>query len=59
VDARVAPCYILKPVCGVPDLQGTDRRHVYIMSHHVCNYVHRFVLQFYVSFYIFIPHVVS
>jgi hypothetical protein len=29
VDARSAPCLDLEPVCGVPDLQGTDTYEIY------------------------------
>jgi hypothetical protein len=35
------------------------RRHKFIMPHAVSNYVHRIMLQFYVSFCVFISHVVS
>jgi hypothetical protein len=38
---------------------GLWRHHEFIMPHPVCNCVHRIVPQFYVSFYVFIPHVVS
>jgi hypothetical protein len=38
---------------------GLRRCHMFILPHPIYNYVHKIILQFYVSFYIFIPHVVS
>jgi hypothetical protein len=38
---------------------GLWRCHVLILPRPICNYVHRIILQFYISFCIFIPHVVS
>jgi hypothetical protein len=35
------------------------RCHVFILPRPICNYVHRIMLQFYVSFCIFLTHVVS
>jgi hypothetical protein len=38
---------------------GLWRCHMFILPCPICNYVHRIMLQFYVSFCIFIPHMVS
>jgi hypothetical protein len=38
---------------------GLWRCHVFILSHPICNYVHKIVLQFYVYFVYFNRHVVS
>jgi hypothetical protein len=38
---------------------GLWRHHMFIMPHPVCIYTYRIVLQFYVYFCAFIPHVVS
>jgi hypothetical protein len=38
---------------------GLRRHHVFIMSHPICNYIHRIVHQFYVYFCALTPHVVS
>jgi hypothetical protein len=38
---------------------GLRRRHVFIIPLPVCIYVYKIVLQFYVCFCAFIPHVVS
>jgi hypothetical protein len=35
------------------------RHHNFIMPHPVCNYVHKIMLQFYISFCVFISHMVS
>jgi hypothetical protein len=45
---------------SLPYLKGGFRRcHVFIMPYPVCIYVHKIVLQFYVCFCSFTPHVVS
>jgi hypothetical protein len=38
---------------------GLRRRHVFIIPCLVCIYIHKIVLQFYVCFYTFIPHVLN
>jgi hypothetical protein len=45
---------------STPQSRGGFRmHHVLIMPRPVCNYVHRIVLQFYIAFYVFIPHMTS
>jgi hypothetical protein len=61
-----APC-AFKPKASFGLLQvslshlrgGLRRLHEFVMPCPACNYVRKIVLQFYVSFYVFIPHVVS
>jgi hypothetical protein len=59
--------HVLKPKASSGLLQvspphprgGLRRRHELVMPLPICNYVHRIVLPFYVSFCLFIPHVVN
>jgi hypothetical protein len=58
---------VLEPEAGFSLLQASPSRsrgelrghHVFVMPRPICNYVHRIMLQFYVSFCIFFPHVVG
>jgi hypothetical protein len=55
--AREAP-RVLEPEAN-SDLLQVSLRHMFIMPRSVCIFVHKIMLQFYVCFYAFIPHVVS